>query len=634
MKSKAKKNHKKIVTLIIASIFLFVLLGIIILYSFKNNNNSYFARIRVAIKKKVQVIYNYNLFDVDTTNDNVIAGYSRNSQIVGFNGKSNNETFELGNVSNLKFKKGDKYRITINYIGGSYTNDKDCDPKFIFEIKKDGEYYNNRKNGTHYLIETLPLDSTKKIDKVLTINDDTVDGDSINFRIFQNKSNGVNFQRYRIKVMVTKLESKVYTAGSKYTNLPTPQKNGYKFLGWYDSLTSGKKITTTSTVLKKYNHTIYALWEADNMKPRIERITSLAAFVTVYAKPAANGSKIVGYYFSTSDKVPNGKEETWVNIETKKLEIAKMPGKYYTYVKDSNGKISNPTSFTITYEQLFNDGPKSRNHESLKLKSELVDFLKEKGDSIDNYNDFIAMSVKSAGLFTKEAVVTAGMAAPNYLFAKYGVHIPYISRVHCYSQRYNVYFGSNPTWGYQIKLKDITEKYFDEKENKYYYPRKEAETQGIGVYCKGTHGGLDCASFVGWSIHNAGFKAENTAGSYAAEGFSVCNGSKQGCGLEAATNMYKQSDIGDLIYNSAHVMLIVGKFEGGLYVYEGTDPIGMNKYTYSSLYNSQYYDIRHMTKYYSNQKYYACLLDYKNQTVPIPSYWKDKENLFNANCKA
>ena len=42
-------------------------------------------------------------------------------------------------------------------------------------------------------------------------------------------------------------------------SLPTPKKDGYVFLGWYDSEIGGKKITT-STVFKYMENTVYARW--------------------------------------------------------------------------------------------------------------------------------------------------------------------------------------------------------------------------------------------------------------------------------------------------------------------------------------------------------------------------------------
>ena len=56
--------------------------------------------------------------------------------------------------------------------------------------------------------------------------------------------------------------SKTVTYGEPYGTLPTPQREGYGFLGWYTAASGGSKITATSTVSITANQTLYAHWEA------------------------------------------------------------------------------------------------------------------------------------------------------------------------------------------------------------------------------------------------------------------------------------------------------------------------------------------------------------------------------------
>ncbi|MCD7741234.1 MAG: InlB B-repeat-containing protein [Ruminococcus sp.] len=49
------------------------------------------------------------------------------------------------------------------------------------------------------------------------------------------------------------------TYGKKYGTLPTPTRSGYNFVGWYNS--SGSKVTASTVVNKKVNHTLTAKWE-------------------------------------------------------------------------------------------------------------------------------------------------------------------------------------------------------------------------------------------------------------------------------------------------------------------------------------------------------------------------------------
>lgn len=49
-----------------------------------------------------------------------------------------------------------------------------------------------------------------------------------------------------------------------YGTLPTPTKEGYDFIGWYDE--SGENITSSSIVKEEYSHTLYALWEESDIR--------------------------------------------------------------------------------------------------------------------------------------------------------------------------------------------------------------------------------------------------------------------------------------------------------------------------------------------------------------------------------
>lgn len=55
--------------------------------------------------------------------------------------------------------------------------------------------------------------------------------------------------------------SKSITYDSNYGELPTPEREGYKFLGWYTSSTGGNQILSTTKVSSTNNHTLYAHWD-------------------------------------------------------------------------------------------------------------------------------------------------------------------------------------------------------------------------------------------------------------------------------------------------------------------------------------------------------------------------------------
>ena len=79
----------------------------------------------------------------------------------------------------------------------------------------------------------------------------------------------------------TPTASKTVTYGSNYGTLPTPNRDYYKFLGWYTSASGGTKITDSTTVSINKAQTLYAQWE---QKP-------LSGWVL--ASSAPNGAQIV-----------------------------------------------------------------------------------------------------------------------------------------------------------------------------------------------------------------------------------------------------------------------------------------------------------------------------------------------------
>ncbi len=59
--------------------------------------------------------------------------------------------------------------------------------------------------------------------------------------------------------------AKTITNGSKYGELCTPVKNGYKFVGWYTESSGGNKVTENDEVTVTENQTIYAHWEESTL---------------------------------------------------------------------------------------------------------------------------------------------------------------------------------------------------------------------------------------------------------------------------------------------------------------------------------------------------------------------------------
>lgn len=67
-----------------------------------------------------------------------------------------------------------------------------------------------------------------------------------------------------------------------YGTLPYPTRAGYQFLGWYDSLTGGIKITSTSYMNTMRDHKLYAQWE---IQPNTTSIMPRTIFGLNYYDP-------------------------------------------------------------------------------------------------------------------------------------------------------------------------------------------------------------------------------------------------------------------------------------------------------------------------------------------------------------
>lgn len=57
------------------------------------------------------------------------------------------------------------------------------------------------------------------------------------------------------------IDSTVVTFDSYYGTLPTPEKTGYTFAGWYTARTGGTRVTNNTAVKIHATHTLYARWE-------------------------------------------------------------------------------------------------------------------------------------------------------------------------------------------------------------------------------------------------------------------------------------------------------------------------------------------------------------------------------------
>ena len=149
------------------------------------------------------------------------------------------------------------------------------------------------------------------------------------------------------------ISPKTYSIGKPYGNLPTPVKEGYNFVGWYDNSEGGNLITNdtraNATIL-----TLYARWEIkqytvrfldwDDSELKTEKVN--------HGSPATapNNPTRTGYTFSAWDK-------EFTNI----VEDTDIKATYtinsYTLTFNANGGNVEPQSKQINYNEKYGQLP-------------------------------------------------------------------------------------------------------------------------------------------------------------------------------------------------------------------------------------------------------------------------------------
>ncbi len=99
--------------------------------------------------------------------------------------------------------------------------------------------------------------------------------------------------------------SKSVVCGSAYGELPTPERSGYKFLGWFPTIYSETPVTDTTTVTATGDHTIYARWEAMSVLHLAENGT-VRTITNIQAVENGTVRNIVGCYAVEDGEVHQG----------------------------------------------------------------------------------------------------------------------------------------------------------------------------------------------------------------------------------------------------------------------------------------------------------------------------------------
>ena len=160
--------------------------------------------------------------------------------------------------------------------------------------------------------------------------------------------------------------SKTVAYGSAYGDMPTPERTGYTFTGWYTASSGGMKTTGETSVTTASDHTLYAHWTAntytvtfDANSGSVSPTSKTVTYDSTYGDmPTATRT---GYTFDGWYNAPSGgskvTDATSVTTDSDYTLYAHWTAKTYTVTFNSNGAGVEPTSKTVTYDSSYGDMP-------------------------------------------------------------------------------------------------------------------------------------------------------------------------------------------------------------------------------------------------------------------------------------
>ncbi|MBS7286012.1 MAG: InlB B-repeat-containing protein [Kiritimatiellae bacterium] len=181
---------------------------------------------------------------------------------------------------------------------------------------------------------------------------------------FAAKEITVNFDA---KGGTTKTISKTVTYDSTYGELPTPERSGYAFIGWYTAESGGTKIEASTTVSITSAQTLYAQWIAKTYTVTFNAnggATSTSSKEVTYAStygnlppPTRTGYTFAGWYTAENGGTKVEASST-VSIASAHTLYARWTANTYTVTFNANGGETPTESKSVTYDATYGDLPK------------------------------------------------------------------------------------------------------------------------------------------------------------------------------------------------------------------------------------------------------------------------------------
>ena len=212
--------------------------------------------------EEYMINFDGNIFNsISYTVNGLTVSYDYETSVLTLDG-SVIETRDFLLTNGMSFTEGEKYNITLTNVSGSITKANSATAVFVMDtIDANGNLMSTR----NFMDVWWPPENTTYTDAVTITALSEQAASGIKFwSWFSNMTGDVVFNNYKVKVDITKEETKRVSYGSTYGLLPITYRKGFTFDGWYTGENgTGTKINSSDTVNITNDTTLYAKWIDD-----------------------------------------------------------------------------------------------------------------------------------------------------------------------------------------------------------------------------------------------------------------------------------------------------------------------------------------------------------------------------------
>ena len=243
------------------------------------------------------ISYNGNMFSTNgmTTNGLTFA-YDYENSILTINGTPTSDTYIISFTNNLTFAEGDKYNVNFSYVSGSLTTNNGATILFSTEVVNNS---NNSLSPRNHIDTQFPTSSTPNNGTLSISSLAATSGSNLRYWVWSSDTSGnITFSNYKVKVNITRVQTKTIAFNDNYGTLPVPKREGFTFGGWYTGNNgTGTRITSDSTFTGNADQTLYAKW-IDDIEPYGYANLTLnnGTYTLLLANQADDGSGISATY--------------------------------------------------------------------------------------------------------------------------------------------------------------------------------------------------------------------------------------------------------------------------------------------------------------------------------------------------